>query len=123
MDKILINENRGQSLAFEGSVQKAIKKLNALIDQFHQYQTWQKIESESDFLKLIGDPVTYFDEVMISNSGINASTKLNPEVVAQLLNVDRDNWLEYVNATSTASSMDYDKDYMTFRDGKFYPVE
>lgn len=122
-EKILVNQNKSKCAEFENSVQKSVKKLNELIEQFHKYQSWQKIETESDFLKLIADPVAYFDQVMISNSGITTSSKLNPEVVAQLLNVSRDSWLEYVNAMSTASSMDYDKDYMIFRDCKLHPDE
>lgn len=99
MEKIQINVNatRIQSQDFERNVENVMIRCNELIDQFHNFQPWKKIAFIEDFIKLCQDPAGLFDQLLIENSGFKtAGTNPDPEKIAQLISVDRTNWLNLV---------------------------
>ena len=97
-EKILLNENKEQALTFQRSVQDVIERSNELINQWHQFQDFQQISSYADFKELIRDPVGLLDKFLIGSVNIKAigPTKLNPEVIASMLNIDRESWVSII---------------------------
>jgi hypothetical protein len=98
MEKIVLNENREQVMAFKRSVQDVIERSNELINRWHLFQDFQQISSYADFLELIRDPVGLLDKLLIGAVNIKSigTAKLNPEVIASMLNIDRESWVSII---------------------------
>ena len=84
--------------AFEKSVIKTAESCNSLIETFESFQDWQKINTLQEWIELVSNPGEYFDKILLTS--VNLSTggrQANPEVLANLVSVDREN---YLNITS-----------------------
>jgi len=99
-DKILLYDDQHKFRELENAVESVKDSANELIQIFESFQTWQKIETLQDFEKLVSDPVDIFDRLLIINSGIDLARtggkKPKPEVVADLLDVDRSNFVALI---------------------------
>jgi len=99
-DKILLYDDQHKFRELENAVESVKDSANELIQIFESFQTWQKIETLQDFEKLVSDPVDIFDRLLIINSGIDLARtggkKPKPEVVADLLDVDRPNFVALI---------------------------
>jgi len=98
--RILIYDDVHKYRELENAVESVKDSANELIQIFESFQTWQKIETLQDFEKLVSDPVDIFDRLLIINSGIDLARtggkKPKPEVVADLLDVDRPNFVALI---------------------------
>jgi hypothetical protein len=142
--KILLNENREQAMAFQMSVNDVISRSNELIFAWNTFQDFQQVSSYNDFLELVTDPVGTLDKFLIGAVNIKSigTAKLNPEVIASMLNIDRQSWINIVEGRQAKTDcipckkirvkkgqpvislhefQRYEK-YMTFQKGRFVPV-
>jgi len=145
METILINENRSAVADFQRSVDNVLERSQELVDQFHQFQTWKRINTKDDFIQLIEDPAEYFDQVLINNVDLKSTGNLrpNPEMVAKMFDVERESWQNLVagkpirsdckpcnkitirkgtRSISLAQFQQY-QEYLIFQDGTFYSDE
>jgi hypothetical protein len=145
METILINENRSAVAEFQRSIDDVLSRSQDLMDQFHQFQTWKRINTEDDFIQLVNDPAEYFDQVLINNVDLKSTGNLrpNPEMVAKMFDVERESWQNLVagkpisdgcetckktkivkgqRSISLAQFQQY-QEYLIFQDGRFYADE
>lgn len=143
--EILLNENRSAVKDFQRSVDNVLARSQELVDQFHQFQIWKRINTKDDFIQLIEDPAEYFDQVLINNTELKSTGNLrpNPEMVAKMFDVERESWQNLVagkpirsdckpcnkttirkgtRSISLAEFNQYQK-FVIFQDGTFYPDE
>jgi hypothetical protein len=94
-NRILIYEDRKSANLFEQSCIDTMNECNSLIELFENFQPWQTITTHADWLELVTSPQTYFDTVLLANVKMSATDdrKPDPGVLAQLFNIDRENWL------------------------------
>ena len=145
MEKVLLNEGKEQVMAFQMSVNNVITRSNELIDAWNTFQDFQQISSYDDFIELISDPVAMLDKLLIGAVDIKiiGKAKINPSVIAEMLNIDRDSWINIVEGKPVAIDcipcrkmkirkgalvisllefQQYEK-YMTFQAGRFVAAE
>ena len=99
-DKILIFEEVNKKNTFKLNVHHAAERSNALINTFHSFQDWQRIHTLEAFVELCEDPGEYFDALLVKQvetSAIGKGHKLNPAPIAEMLNIDRPNYLNLVS--------------------------
>lgn len=84
--------------SFEKSCIDTAERCNDLIQIFENFQEWQKIKTLNDWLDLVTDPKAYFDKVLLLNVDlkVTGSRQPDPEVLAKLLAVERDSYLNLV---------------------------
>ena len=97
-EKILISTDNGRISEFKKAVTTTADAANNLIELYNTFNLWERIDTEEAFLKLVADPKQYFDDTLLRNIQINTGGKApNPEVLAQLVGIHRD---EFLNATA-----------------------
>ena len=120
MEKIFISVDKHGLNQFEENLFGIIESANTLIGAFHQYQTWEEIESEDQFVQLMTDPVKYFDNLMIRSVGLPAGqAKLNPEMVASLYNIKRSEYMYAIRDILISFTFKNFQKYLIFDNGKF----
>lgn len=93
-NRILIYEETNRKTVFKQDVKDACRRCNELISIFHSFQDWQRIESLKQFIELCEDPGEYFDGLLIKQlDSLTAGKKPAPAPLAELLGVDRANFL------------------------------
>ena len=96
-NRILIWNDKNAGNAFEKDVISTAEKCNSLIEAFQSFQDWKKIDTLQDWIDLVTDPGKYFDTVLITSVNLPTGGKqANPEVLARLVQVDRENYLNIV---------------------------
>jgi len=96
--RILISTDNGRISEFKKAVTTTADAANNLIELYNTFNLWERIDTEEAFLKLVADPKQYFDDTLLRNIQINTGGKApNPEVLASLVGVHRD---EFLNATA-----------------------
>ena len=97
-EKILISTDNGRISEFKKAVTTTADAANNLIELYNTFNLWERIDTEEAFLKLVAEPKQYFDDTLLRNIQINTGGKApNPEVLASLVGVHRD---EFLNATA-----------------------
>ncbi|HEY5125374.1 MAG TPA: hypothetical protein VIK14_16710 [Ignavibacteria bacterium] len=97
--KVLLTTNRDQLAEFERSLNNVIQRSNELIDTWRNFQDFHQVTTLDDFLALVSDPVATLDKFLIASVDIKivgSKTKLNPEIIASMLNIDRESWINLV---------------------------
>lgn len=99
MQKILISENRSKVQDLESRVESVMKSAGELIDTFHAFQGWKRIETEEDLFKLLKDPLGMFDDVIISNVHFASTGNLRPnaQILADLFSIERSDYRNMVS--------------------------
>ena len=126
---------------FEKDVTAAKMKCNQLISIFETFQPFHRIMSIEDWMILVEDPVKTFDELLVTNVNlkVTGNVKIDPAVIAKMISVDRENYLNLVagkplksdcepcrkisikNGQTAISLSEYRRysDYLLFEDGLF----
>ena len=98
-EKIFIYFDHGRFSTFESGIQDLCSRANGVINAWHKTQSWHTVETEADALELLSDPAGRLDAVIIENVGMNVGkVQPNAQKLADLFNVDRTAFLEYVTA-------------------------
>ncbi len=96
--KLLISTDRNGIAEFQKAVQGTCDAANSLISIFNEFQSYVFITAEEQFQKLLSDPGSYFDEVLLGHVKLDTGgRKPDPAVLAQLVGLHRD---EYLNAVA-----------------------
>lgn len=105
MEQILVNENRSLSQDFQRSVDNVIAQSNELIDSFEKFQSFKVISRYEEAIELIRDPSGMMDQVLLSavNLKVRGDITLNPGIIAQMVNVDRDSWQNLTSGRQISS--------------------
>lgn len=96
MKKIKIWKDRDRKNSLLKSIENARDKANGLIQTFHKYQGFKKIETLDEFQKLCMDPLNVFDEIILKNIKIpmDNGLKINPSKLCELYSIDRPGFME-----------------------------
>jgi hypothetical protein len=102
MEQILIYSDFHKSEEFTENVNLTASRCNELINQFETFQPWQKVTTIEHWKELVKSPEMAFDSVLLSNVNINVTggRKVDPEPLAKLLNIERDNFLNITSGKS-----------------------
>jgi len=97
-ERILIYQDTHKQTDFENSVEATQQGANDLIHIFESFQSYKKITSLDDFETLVHDPLSMFDAALQTNVSFQESggKKGNPAVIAQLFDIDRENFINIV---------------------------
>ncbi|MBN1118229.1 MAG: hypothetical protein JXA77_13555 [Bacteroidales bacterium] len=97
-EKVLISEGRDKAEAFTKDVNEVLEGCNSLINIFHEFQDLTHITTEEEFIELVTDPKEYLDRFLIAAVDLRTTgkAKIDPEQLARLLSIDRDNYLNLV---------------------------
>ena len=100
MKKVLIHTDLHKQAELENLIEATQSEANRLIELYHNFQPWNKIQTIEDFEALCSDPIKVMDQTLQSNSGVNLQAtggKLPaPAMVAQFLDIERDNYINIV---------------------------
>jgi len=97
-EKVLISTDNNALSTFKKDVQAVCDRSNELITLFGLFQSYESITAEEQFQKLLADPGSYFDEVLLRHVKLDTGgRKPDPAVLAQLVGLHRD---EYLNAVA-----------------------
>lgn len=97
-EKILISTDNNALSTFKKDVQAVCDRSNELITLFGLFQSYEVITAEAQFLTLLADPGSYFDEVLLRHVKLDTGgRKPDPAVLASLVGLHRD---EYLNAVA-----------------------
>jgi hypothetical protein len=121
MEQILIYTDRARTMNFEQSVEQVAERSNQMTDLFHEYQDFRRIETYDDFLELLRDPVAMFDTALVTSADLKTmgrKLKPDPERVAELFGIDRDNYIIQTNEGITYDEFIGYNDYLTFDNGR-----
>lgn len=97
-ERILIFTDINKQTDFENSVEVTQQGANDLIQIFESFQGYKKIRSLDDFETLVQNPLSMFDDALQTNVEFKETggKKGNPEVIAKLFDIDRDNFINIV---------------------------
>lgn len=94
---IKVFEDKKRAVDFDNSIDNCIARCNELISIFHEFQSFMRINTASDFENLVDDPAALFDHLLVNNVQLTTSSlKADPEQLAKLFNIDRPNYLNLV---------------------------
>lgn len=141
MEQLLVYTDVTRIAELQRSVETVRDRCQELVDQFHSFQDWKKIETDDDFLELVKDPVKIMDDLLIDNVDIRMTGKRRPDPqrIADLFNLDRESWMNLVaghpvrsdcvpckkirirKGTKSITLSEYQEfqDLISFKDGKF----
>lgn len=91
--------DRHRAADFRTAIAETCEQCNELIRLFNTFQPFEQIKSEAEFTRLCTDPQSYFDDILIaqvSPSILGKQQRLNPEPIANMLSIDRANFLNMV---------------------------
>jgi hypothetical protein len=100
-DKQAINEIKREIEAY-------CNQTNKVLESFESYQDWQPV-SAVNCEKILNNPIGAYDEILLTASGVK--TAKNPEVVADLMNIDR---AGYINSLKMAGYSRLDRSVKFF---------
>lgn len=94
-ERVLVYFDKNKASKFEAEVEATQQGANDLIHIFESFQSYKKITSLDDFETLVSDPLGLFDDALQTNVSFQESggKKGNPEVIAKLFDIDRDNFI------------------------------
>jgi len=93
-NRILISTDKNGIAGFQKSVQSAATDANSLIELYHAFQPWQRINTVEDFITLVTNPADYFDSTLLSHVEIKAAgVTPDPARLAELIGIHRSSFL------------------------------
>lgn len=97
-EKVLIFYDSQKAGDLDRNVELTQQGANDLIQIFESFQSYKKIQTLDDFEKLVINPLSMFDDTLQVNVSFKESggKKGNPAVIAQLFDIDRDNFINIV---------------------------
>lgn len=120
MEKVLIHNDTAAAGDFQRSVENAMRRCNALIENFELFQPWQKITTTDLWVELASDPEKMFDEVLLANTELKAKgRKPDPVALAQIFDINRDGFLDSIKSAISKSDYDDYSAYLSFNGGNF----
>jgi len=92
MKKLIFKDVKAEA-AFIAGVESARDRCNELTDLFNNMQPWERINNVEAFKELVTDPGAYYDRVLLSNVQLTGGMRPNPEVLARLFDLPRQEFL------------------------------
>jgi hypothetical protein len=98
---IKVFEDKKKAVEFDASIDSTINRCNELINIFHEFQPFKRIQTITDYELLAAAPGVLFDKLLIDNVQLKATgLTADPEQVATLFNIDRKNFMNLVAGRS-----------------------
>lgn len=92
--KVLVFRDTKRADQLRDTVAEVADRCNELTDLFNAFQPWVRINSVSEFEKLVNDPGKFFDETIVANVQVNGGGRsVNPEAAAALFDISRAEFL------------------------------
>jgi len=97
-EKILVYTDNGRAADFEKDINEVIERANNLLNAWHKFQYWHKVKTSDEAYAIIKDPAGAMDAILLNSIDLKVAggTKVNVEVIANMLNCDRDNWRAFI---------------------------
>lgn len=125
MEQILISENSNATAQFDRELKDVLERTQSLIDAYHAFQSFERIETLQDLFDLLQDPAGEYDRVIIGATEMKAGNlQPNPEQVALMFNLDRDKYMSLVSGRTTGkkaislTAFRQFEDYLLFEGGQ-----
>lgn len=115
----LIYEDRSRIEDMKSAIYGIMDRANSILENFKEF-SGRSISTHEDFLKLIGDPVRFFDQILFEVAEIKLKDKKpDPTKLAELFGIDRGAWLKIAEDSLTTDLYKRYQPYMVFNEGTF----